>query len=60
MLWRIREKSKRLYSIRRKRKLKNITATLLKLDDFFDNLSGKLEYETSVSIKSDEDTPYAV
>lgn len=39
---------------------KNITATLLKLGHFSDNLSDKLEYEPSVAIKNDEDIPYTV
>lgn len=37
-----------------------ISATLPKLEDFFDNLSGKLEYKTAVSIKNEEEILYLV
>ena len=40
--------------------INNITATLLKLGHFSDNLSDKLKYEPSVAIKSDEYIPYTV
>ena len=53
MIWEIRENAKG-YNLSGGKNKKDITATLLKLENIFENLSNNFEYKTDVSINNED------
>lgn len=53
MIWKIRENAKG-YNLSGGKSEKDITATLLKLENIFENLSNNFECKTDVSIKNED------